>query len=155
MSARTPVLMLGLDAAELSLIERFIAEGRLPALARLRQGGCFGRLHSPALSFAGGVWPSFYTGQDVPWHGIFHNKLWRPSAMRCEVPTDSWITSRPFWEPLGEQGHRVCIIDVPMILGRPRPVNGLYLGGWGTHDLISSGSWPREDTRVPSCKRFS
>ena len=142
MSARTPVLMLGLDAAELSLIERFIAEGRLPALARLRQGGCFGRLHSPALSFAGGVWPSFYTGQDVPWHGIFHNKLWRPSAMRCEVPTDSWITSRPFWEPLGEQGHRVCIIDVPMILGRPRPVNGLYLGGWGTHDLISSGSWP-------------
>lgn len=142
MSAPTPVLMLGLDAAELSLIERFIAEGKLPALARLRQRGCSGRLHSPALSFAGGVWPSFYTGQDVPWHGIFHNKLWRPDAMRCEVPTDRWITSRPFWEHLGKHGHRVCIVDVPMILGKPRPVNGLYLGGWGTHDLISSGSWP-------------
>jgi predicted AlkP superfamily phosphohydrolase/phosphomutase len=62
--------------------------------------------------------------------------------MRCEVPTDRWITSRPFWEHLGEQGHRVCIVDVPMILGKPRPVNGLYLGGWGTHDLISSGAWP-------------
>ncbi len=142
MSVRTPVLMLGLDAAELSLIERFIAQGKLPALARLLREGCFGRLRSPALSFAGGVWPSFYAGQDVPWHGIFHNKLWRPSAMRCEVPTDRWITSRPFWEHLGEQGHRVCIVDVPMILGEPHPVNGLYLGGWGTHDLISSGSWP-------------
>jgi predicted AlkP superfamily phosphohydrolase/phosphomutase len=142
MKARTPILMIGLDAAEWTLIERFMDEGKLPALAKLRQRGCSGSLRSPALSYAGGVWPSFYTGQDAPWHGIFHNKLWRPDAMRCEVPTERWINSRPFWERLGEQGYRLCIVDVPMILGRPPRLNGIYLGGWGTHDLISRGSWP-------------
>ena len=143
MRARTPVLMLGLDAAELTLIERMIAAGKMPALAALRARGCFGALESPAEAYAGAVWPSFYTGCDVPWHGIFHNKLWRPDAMRCEVPDDRWIASRPFWEGLGARGLRLCIIDVPMILGEPRPINGLYLGGWGTHDLISKGSEPK------------
>src|SRR5689334_1485958 len=121
MRSATPVLMLGLDAADLSLIERLLDKGELPALAQLKRRGCFGRLRSPADLYAGGVWPSFYTGQDVAWHGIYHNKLWRPEAMRCEVPTDRWLGSRPFWEDLGEQGYRVCVVDVPMILGDPRP----------------------------------
>jgi predicted AlkP superfamily phosphohydrolase/phosphomutase len=142
MKARIPILMLGLDAAELTLIQRFMDEGKIPALARLRRQGCFGSLESPAVAYAGAVWPSFYTGRDVPWHGIFHNKLWRPDAMRCEVPDDRWLASRPFWEDLGERGHRLCIVDVPMLLGEPRPINGVYLGGWGTHDLIAKGSWP-------------
>jgi predicted AlkP superfamily phosphohydrolase/phosphomutase len=135
--------MLGLDAAELTLIRRFIGEGKMPALAELQRHGCFGALESPAEVYAGAVWPSFYTGRDVPWHGVFHNKLWRPEAMRCEVPDDHWIAARPFWEELGARGYRVCIVDVPMILGEPRVINGLYLGGWGTHDLISKGSQPR------------
>jgi predicted AlkP superfamily phosphohydrolase/phosphomutase len=36
----------------------------------------------------------------------------------------------------------MCIADVPMVLGKPRPLNGTYLCGWGTHDLVSKGSWP-------------
>lgn len=142
MKARTPILMLGLDAAEWTLVQRLIDAGQAPALAGLRQRGCFGALRSPGASYAGGVWPCFYTGQDVPWHGIFHNKLWRPDAMRCEVPTDRWIASRPFWERLSSQGYRLCIVDVPMVLGKPLPINGVHLGGWGTHDLISKGAWP-------------
>ena len=143
MKARTPILMIGLDAAEWTVIERLLDEGKLPRLAELRERGCYGALRSPAVSYAGGVWPSFYTGKDVPWHGIFHNKLWRAEAMRCEVPTERWIASRPFWERLGQQGYRMCIVDVPMILGKPPPIDGVYLGGWGTHDLIAKGSWPR------------
>ena len=38
----------------------------------------------------------------------------------------------------------MCIVDVPMIVGRPPRLNGIYLGGWGTHDLISRGSWPEQ-----------
>ncbi len=142
MKARTPVLMIGLDGADQLVVERLIDQEKLPTLARLRQRGCYGVLSSPAGQYAGGVWPSFYTGQGVPWHGIYHNKLWRPAAMRCEVPTDRWLGARPFWETWQESALRVCIMDVPMILGRPRRINGVYLGGWGTHDLISRGSWP-------------
>jgi predicted AlkP superfamily phosphohydrolase/phosphomutase len=141
---RTPVLMLGLDAADADIIERLMARGHLPNLQRLRQDGVFGRLNSPAGLYAGAVWPTFYTGMDVPWHGVFHNKLWRPDTMRVEVAGEHWIDSRPFWELVGDSDLRLCLIDVPMVLGAPRPLNGYHLSGWGTHDVLSKGSWPRE-----------
>lgn len=134
--------MLGLDAADCDVVLDLIDRRLLPNLSHLMNNGVFGRLSTPAAHYAGGVWPSFYTGQSVPWHGIFHNKLWRPEAMRVEVPTDAWLEARPFWESLGAAGIDVCVVDVPMVLGQPRPVNGTYIAGWGTHDLICKGSWP-------------
>jgi predicted AlkP superfamily phosphohydrolase/phosphomutase len=140
---RTPVLLIGLDAADAELVERLMDQGRMPNLHKLRAGGVFGRLASPADRYAGGVWPTFYTGRDVPWHGVFHNKLWRPEAMRVEVASEHWIDSRPFWESLPDPELRLCLVDVPMVLGPPRPVNGVHLSGWGTHDVLSKGAWPR------------
>ena len=52
---RASVLMIGLDAADAGLVERMMIEGELPALAALRERGCFGRLDSNATHFAGGV----------------------------------------------------------------------------------------------------
>jgi hypothetical protein len=54
---RTPVLMLGLDAADADVVDRLMAQGRLPNLRKLRHGGLFGRLSSPAGLYAGAVWP--------------------------------------------------------------------------------------------------
>jgi predicted AlkP superfamily phosphohydrolase/phosphomutase len=142
MTKNRPVLMIGLDAAEVSLIEQLCTKGKLPTLQSLRQEGCFGVLESVAGQFAGGVWPTFYTGKDVPWHGIYHDKLWRPEHMRCEVVNDRWLPEKPFWELLDEQAYRTCLVDVPMILGLPKLRNGLQLSGWGTHDLIATGSSP-------------
>lgn len=144
MSPKPAVLMLGLDAADAALVQRLGRQGQLPNLEGLRREGLSGELESPAGLYAGGVWPTFYTGRSVASHGIFHNKLWRPDEMRVDIASDEWIPARPFWETLADPGPRVCIVDVPMVLGPPRPVNGVYVGGWGTHDLISRGSWPPE-----------
>ena len=133
--------MLGLDAADHDVVQRLIHAGRLPNLAGLAARGVSARLRSPAALYTGGVWPTFYTGQPVERHGVFHNKQWRPAAMRVEVPTAEWTAAVPFWErwPAGLES---LIVDVPMVLGRPRPLAGAYVGGWGTHDLIARGSWP-------------
>jgi len=139
---QTPVLMLGLDAADADVVDRLMTEGRLPNLRKLMQDGVSGRLSSPAGRYAGAVWPTFYTGRDVPWHGVFHNKLWRPDAMRVEVANQHWIGSRPLWESLADSPLQLCLIDVPMVLGPPRPLNGVHLSGWGTHDVLSKGAWP-------------
>jgi predicted AlkP superfamily phosphohydrolase/phosphomutase len=45
---RHPVLMIGLDAAEFSLIEQMMAEGRLPNLAALQARGVQRSLRSTA-----------------------------------------------------------------------------------------------------------
>ena len=139
-----PVYLIGLDAADWLRVQDFCQDGTMPHLAAFLANAAQGVLDSPADAYAGGVWPDFYTGKSVARHGIYHNKLWRAEAMRVEVPTDAWLPERPFHEDLSGRGLRVCAIDVPMVLGRPRPLRGLYLGGWGTHDLISQGSWPTD-----------
>ena len=141
MSGNSRVLMLGLDAADYDVVQRLIRAGRLPNLAGLAARGVSARLRSPAGLYTGGVWPTFYSGQPVERHGVFHNKQWRPEAMRVEVPTAEWTAAVPFWERW-PPGLESLIIDVPMVLGRPRPLAGAYVGGWGTHDLICRGSWP-------------
>ncbi|MBA2564731.1 MAG: alkaline phosphatase family protein, partial [Gemmatimonadetes bacterium] len=137
-----PVVLIGLDAAEITLVDRLCAEGELPALQSLRERGCSGTLHSNARLFGGAVWPTFYASRHVPWTGIYHNKQWRPERMRCEIVTDTWLPERPFWRRLEAGRYRVAILDVPSVLGPPGPVNGVELAGWGSHDLVSRGSWP-------------
>jgi predicted AlkP superfamily phosphohydrolase/phosphomutase len=137
---RPSVLMLGLDAADGDVVDALVARGLMPNVQRLKQRGLSGALRSPAGHYAGGVWPTFYSGRSVPAHGIFHSKLWRPSRMRIDVASDGWLPARPFWESLPD--HRVCIMDVPMVPGHPRAMNGVALHGWGTHDVLARGAWP-------------
>ena len=144
MSHDARVLMLGLDATECDLVLELADRGTMPTMARLLGNGAFGRLRTPANLYAGGVWPSFYTGWDVPSHGVFHNKQWRPDAMLVDTPSKDWLDARPFWESFAGADVPVCIIDVPMLISRPEKLHGVYLGGWGTHDLMHKGSWPEE-----------
>src|SRR5215208_4023863 len=142
MTTGRPVVMIGLDAADTDLIERLCEAGELPALSGLRSKGAFGPLEGIAGRFAGGVWPTFYTGRDVAWHGLYHNKIWRQEHMCCEVADESWFPEAPFWELLDRDRFRIAVLDVPMTVSSPKPVNGVHLAGWGTHDVIARGSWP-------------
>jgi len=143
MTERAPAVLIGWDAAELGVIEQLCVDGRLPALQSLRARGCFGSLGSADLPFAGGVWPTFYTGKAVPWHGVYHNRLWRPELMRNEVIDGEWLRESPFWERLGPH-RRAVIVDVPMTVTEPGPINGVQLAGWGTHDLMHKGAFPAQ-----------
>lgn len=143
MSGRTPAVLLGLDAAEYGLVRRLASSGSMPNLARLLSDGRTGIIRGEAERFAGAVWPTFYTGQPVDRHGLYHNKLWRQERMRCEIAAADWIPEPPFWERLRGQGRRVAVVDVPMTVARPAPLDGISLAGWGTHDVIARGSWPQ------------
>ena len=57
-----PVVAIGLDAAPLPLIERWIAKGRLPAMARLFEQGARAPLAAFESYVAELTWPSFITG---------------------------------------------------------------------------------------------
>jgi predicted AlkP superfamily phosphohydrolase/phosphomutase len=134
--------MIGLDAADLELVRRLMEDGTLPTLRALRERGCFGELAGDAARFAGGVWPTLYTGHDVSRHGLYHNKLWRQERMRCEIAEAGWFPEQPFWERLDGTGLRLAILDVPMTVATPKRIDGVSLAGWGTHDVIARGSWP-------------
>jgi len=65
------VLLIGLDAAEPRLVERWMTDGSLPNLRRLRDSGSYGRLASTADWISASPWPTFYTGTSPGDHGYY------------------------------------------------------------------------------------
>src|SRR5436853_7063224 len=65
------LIFLGLDGFDPTLAERFMAEGKLPNLSRLKQQGSYSRLRTtfPALSPV--AWSTFATGVNPAKHNIF------------------------------------------------------------------------------------
>jgi predicted AlkP superfamily phosphohydrolase/phosphomutase len=136
--------MIGLDAAELTLVRRWMDEGALPNLRRLRQRGAFGELHSPAEWLVGSPWPTFYTGSPPQEHGMYHYLIWRPETMSTERPNPDWLPLHPFWRRLDGTGKRAVVLDVPNCYA-PEPFDGIEISGWATHEaMMPAASHPSD-----------
>jgi len=64
-------VILGLDGMDPVLTEKFLAEGKLPNLAKLREQGCFKPLATTVPSMSPVAWSSFQTGVNPGKHNIF------------------------------------------------------------------------------------
>ena len=65
------VLLIGVDGADMGIVDRLIGEGRLPTFARLKKEGSFGRLRSIEPLLSPIVWTTIATGRKPEDHGIF------------------------------------------------------------------------------------
>lgn len=65
------ILVIGLDAATMDLIEPWSAAGHLPALARLMNEGASARLLSTPNMHSASAWTSILTGLNPGRHGLF------------------------------------------------------------------------------------
>ncbi len=140
---RKKVLAIALDAAEPSLVEKWIEEGYLNNLAALRKKGQFGRLSSTAEWLAGSVWPTFYTGTYPGEHGFYHYLQWKSDEMEYVRPGPDWINAAPFWRNLGDN-YKVISVDIPLTFP-PTPFNGIEISGWASHDgIYPVSSYPTE-----------
>ncbi len=136
------ILMIGLDAAEISLIDRWCQSGDLPNIAELKAKGFFSPLESTADYLVGSPWPTFYTSNLPSEHGFYHYLQWRPELMTTERPQLDWLPLKPFWRELDQFGKRVVSIDVPLAYS-PEPFNGVEITGWATHELlVPPGAYP-------------
>lgn len=133
------LLAIGLDAAEPDLIERWIADGTLPNLRRLRRSGTYRRLASSAAWLSGSPWPTFYTSRPPQDHGLYHNQQWHSGRMTTIRPNAEWLPARPFWRDLGAQGCRVVVLDIPQTYA-PEPFDGVEISGWAAHDRLAPPS---------------
>ena len=139
----TRVLVIGLDSADRHLVERWIDDGRLPTLRRLRENGVWGAMTPPPGLGNNAAWPSFFTGASPSEHGrytyrmiaprSYHTADFRPEDYRCE----------PFWNALCRAGRRVAILDVPKA-PLARDLNGVQIADWFLHDPIypKPCGWP-------------
>lgn len=134
MSRKSRVLLIGLDAAEPELIERWTQDGALPNLAGLLARGSYGRLSPPDGVLLGPPWPSFYSSRPVSEHGLYEYLVWDPSRMH-EVRANQACALTPFWRDFDSDGPRSIVVDVPLVPS-PTRFNGLEVTCWGTHERL-------------------
>lgn len=132
MSAR--VLVIGLDAAESTLVERWVSEGHLPALAELYESGATFRLDNCWRSLPTAVWPELTAGRSPGKIGLFFppRQLHTGEVEPRRVEAGE-VDPTAFWTLASAAGKRVAAIDLPWTVA-PDDLNGVFLCEWGTHD---------------------
>ena len=109
----SPVLAIGFDSADPTLVRRMIEQEELPGLKSLLAGGKWISIQSPARIGTTAVWPTFMTGEEPEGHGIYSESCWEPATMGLSLFTGREI--RPFWKALAEAGNKVGILAIPFM----------------------------------------
>ncbi len=137
-----PVLAIGNDAAEIELVDRLVAAGKLPNIAQLRAAGAQAVLTHRHGGLQSSVWRSFTTGGLVTSHGCYFPKAWRAERMRVEFINDAWPPVSPFWAHPSPRPLRTALIDVPYLSDPGPGFDGVFLSGWQCHDVMPRRSRP-------------
>ena len=123
------VLALAFDGADYALVQRFMAEGRLPTISRLAREGAFGPLRSTIPAFTPTAWSSFLTGLNPGRHGIF-NFTTNPNRGTQKLESAASRAGTPIWRLLGTAGIRSAYVGVPFTYPA-EPLDGIVVTGYG------------------------
>ncbi|MGQ9730652.1 MAG: alkaline phosphatase family protein [Candidatus Zipacnadales bacterium] len=145
-SAGAKVIVIGLDGATPDLLNRWVAEGKLPNIASVAERGYIGPLRSTPNFLSSSAWPSFATGLQPGNHGIFYFRDRIPGTYQTTYQNASKRDGIALWSALSLAGKRVASLFVPMTWPVV-PVNGILVSGWlapSIHDPYFA--YPREFT---------
>ena len=122
------VLLVAWDGADWDVLDPLLAAGELPALAALIGRGRRGVSRSCLPSHSWAAWPTFLTGRDPGWHGVFDILEYRPGAMR-RMPVSSRSILAPIWpDRLSEAGKTVVLLNIPLTYPPPA-IRGVVIAG--------------------------
>src|SRR6266571_1592040 len=154
-------VILGFDGMDPELTERFIAEGMLPNMAKLRGQGTFRKLRTTYPAISPVAWSTFMTGVNPGKHNIYDflardlaNYLPYLSSAEIKGPKRTWKIGKytiplggarikgmrrgtPFWHWLGEAGIFCSVLRVPVTFP-PEKFSGVLLSGMCVPDLKGS-----------------
>lgn len=126
-----PVIAIGLDAADPSLIEQWMEQGYLKNLSRLREQGAYGRLKTFDYYRAETPWTTFLTGCSPQRTGYWSPLKFYPDSYEAKrVKAYNYAEYPPFYA-LGNQ-RKVAVFDMPQAPLSDQ-VDGLQVLAWGAH----------------------
>lgn len=127
-----------LDSPDLTRLERLLEQGRLPALAALRERGSWLQLRTPATHYATGTYATLYSGTSPGDHGLYYPFQWKADEQRVRL-VDDFPYPETVWERAGRAGRRVLLVDPYEVPSTP--VNGLGLCGWQFTNRVVLSPW--------------
>ena len=152
------LIILGIDGMDPQLLERFMAEGKMPNFTRLARQGSFRRLTTSTPPQSPVAWSNLTTGLDPGGHGIFDFIHRDPATMQPYLSTSkvepprhnlalgSWVIplgsgtaellrhGPPFWNILEAHGIPTSVFHMPANFP-PSASRARTLAGMGTPDL--------------------
>jgi predicted AlkP superfamily phosphohydrolase/phosphomutase len=143
------VIVVGLDGLEPTIVDRMLAEGALPNLARLRDLGGYARVATTTPAQTPVAWSSFATGVNPGRHGIFDFVSRDPDSYRLQLALNRYERAGPLqaprvvnlrradplWTMLSDRGIPCSVLRCPCTYP-PDPIRGRMLSGMGVPDLL-------------------
>ncbi len=123
------VVIIGWDGATWDLINPWIAEGKLPNIAKFKAESTYGNLRSTDPPFTFPAWTSFLTGKNPGRHGVFDFTERIPGTKKIQFVNAKRVRAKTCWRILSDSGKRVCCMGVPVSYP-PEPVNGILICGF-------------------------
>jgi len=143
------VAVLGFDGMEPALLERLIAEGRLPTFERLGDTGLSTSLESTVIPMSPAAWSSFLTGTNPGKHGIYDFVTRTGSGIDdFEVVTADHRQAPSVWEYANANDLRVGVVGVPVTYPVP-DLDGFMISGFPTPDHDGSYTPSNLEGRSP------
>ncbi|MBD2567395.1 alkaline phosphatase family protein [Anabaena lutea] len=151
---KNPVIAIGMDAGDPVLIDKWISQGHLKNISKLRQQGAYGLIKNTA-KYCGnpteyivteGLWAQFSTGCGADKTGYWDIVKYKPE--NYEIDCDLFLSGYDYKEyppfyALGDN-YKVAVFDLP-VSRISEQVNGFQMLGWGGHfPYATSGSNPPE-----------
>ena len=154
-------VIMGFDGMDPDLADRFMNEGRLPNLAKLRDKGTFSKLRTTLPAISPVAWSTFMTGVNPGKHNIYdflardtsnylpflssaeikgpkrHIKIGKYSIPFGKTEIKGMRKGTPFWHWLGNAGIFSSVIRVPVTFP-PEKFQGVLLSGMCVPDLKGS-----------------
>jgi predicted AlkP superfamily phosphohydrolase/phosphomutase len=131
------VLAIGLDTAEVSLLERWMDAGHLPVLAGLRAAGGWWRLANRRLEVSETPWTNFLTGRSPEATGYWGPLRLVPGSYDLvDIGAYAFDGSAPFYAL--DDSARVAVFDVPHARVTAS-VSGVQVTAWGAHSAQAPG----------------
>ena len=128
---KRPVIAIGLDAADPVLLEKWMSQGHLRNLQRLRDKGSYGRLTNQEYYKAETPWTTFLTGCLPIKTGYWSPIKFHEGSYQAEVVNAYDFKEFPPFYALGDD-YRVAVFDMPQST-LSDDVNGLQVLAWGAH----------------------
>ncbi len=123
------LLLVGIDGAAHPVVQRLLAEGRLPNLRSVAGDGLFGPLESTFPPHTAPGWVSAFTGVGPGRHGIFQFWPTQWPEYRPPVVSARQIEAEPLWSMLERHGVSVGVVNVPMT-HPPCSLRSGYMVSW-------------------------
>ncbi len=133
--ANNKTIVIALDSAEPRLIEKWMEDGKLPELMKLKEMGAYGRVNKEDQKFIELPWLSFYNGTDQGGHGAYHYFRWISEKMKYEDISTKNTRMSPFWYEFNNHKLKTITVGIPFT-PREKKLNGIEISSLETYDRL-------------------